>query len=104
MRAADDDVKAVSCCHPAFFGKEKEYAAAAVHPVAILPAGGDPMEDAREILSAKPFADKCLFRRFDDQVHGWMAARGEWEKPQVAAAAGQAVELLVEFYKANVCA
>lgn len=96
--AGEDAYCASACCHPAFFGKETALAEAATSPVCILPAKGDPMEDAQAVLQGKPFADKCLFRRFDDQEHGFMAARGEWEKPEVAKAAGEGIKLLVQFF------
>jgi len=56
----------------------------------------------QQILAAKPFCDKCVHVPFPDQVHGWMAARGDWTKPKVAAAAGRATDILVAFYKNNV--
>lgn len=63
-----------------------------------LPAKGDPMEDAKAELDKKPFADQCVYRRFDDQEHGFMAARGDWSDAKVAAAAGEGIELLGGFF------
>jgi dienelactone hydrolase len=74
MCAGDPSVKAVACCHPAFFGKEKEFAEAAKVPVCMLPAEGDNIDAAKEVLDAKPFADKCVYKHFDDQVHGFLGA------------------------------
>jgi hypothetical protein len=96
--AGDASYSACACCHPAFFGKEKELAKAAIAPVCILPAKGDPMEDAKAILDEKPFADKCFFLRFDDHEHGFMAARGDYSKPEIAAAAGKGLEILANFF------
>jgi protein XRP2 len=56
------------------------------------------MEDAKAILDKKPFADKCFFLRFDDQEHGFMAARGDYSKPEIAAAAGKGLEILANFF------
>jgi dienelactone hydrolase len=100
VRAGDPALSAVACCHPAFFGKEKAYAEAARVPVCVLAADGDPMESVKEVLDAKPFADKCFYRRFDGQVHGFMAARGDFEKPEVAKAAADGVQCLADFFSA----
>jgi hypothetical protein len=99
--AGDKTYSACACCHPVHFGKEVEFASAAVVPVCILPAQGDPMEDAKAVLEKKPFADKCFFKRFDDQRHGFMAARGDYSQPEVAAAAGKGLELLANFFHKN---
>lgn len=96
--AGDGKFLGSACCHPAFFGKEIEFSQAAESPVCILAAEGDPMEDAKAVLEAKPFAEQCFFRRFDDQVHGFMAARGDYSDPTVAAAVGQGIQCLVDFF------
>lgn len=88
----------MACCHPAFFGKEAEYSEAAQVPVCMLPAEGDVIDDAKAVLEAKPFANKCVFQRFDDQVHGFLGARGDYSKPEVAAAAGKGIEILSSFF------
>jgi hypothetical protein len=36
------------------------------------------------------------------QLHGFLAARGEWDKPEVLAGANKAINILVTFFKANV--
>lgn len=41
------------------------------------------------------------FVRFDDQEHGFVAARGDWSQPKVAEAATKAIGLLTDFFKAN---
>lgn len=87
----------MACCHPAFFGKEKEYAEVAQAPVCMLPAEGDEIDTAKEVLDTKPFSEKCVYQRFDDQVHGFLAARGDYSKPEVAAAAGRGIQILTTF-------
>jgi dienelactone hydrolase len=97
--AGDEAYQAVGCCHPAFFGKEQEFAAAAKAPACILPAEGDTdLAKAKAEFGKKPFADKCVYRRFDDQVHGFLAARGDYSKPEVADAAGEGIAILVDFF------
>lgn len=98
LRTGDASISAVACCHPAFFGKEAEYSEAAQVPVCMLPAEGDVVDDAKAVLDAKPFADKCVLQRFDDQVHGFLAARGDYSKPEVAAAAGKGIQILCSFF------
>jgi dienelactone hydrolase len=100
VRAGDPAVSAVACCHPAFFGKEAEWSQAAQVPVCVLAADGDPMESVKEVLDTKPFADKCFYKRFHGQVHGFMAARGDFEKPEVAKAAAEGVQRLANFFDA----
>jgi protein XRP2 len=36
------------------------------------------------------------------QVHGFLAARGDWEKPEVLAGANKAIGILAKFLKANI--
>ncbi len=54
------------------------------------------------MLKTKPFADKCIIKPFPDQVHGFMAARGEWSDAAVAAAATEGIELFAKFLKENI--
>ncbi len=44
-------------------------------------------------------SSKCVYQRFDDQTHGFVAARGDWTKPEVAAAAGKAIGIMADFLK-----
>uniref|UniRef100_A0A7S3QXW6 Dienelactone hydrolase domain-containing protein n=1 Tax=Dunaliella tertiolecta TaxID=3047 RepID=A0A7S3QXW6_DUNTE len=94
-------VSAAAGCHPAFFSKDKDLAAKVQCPVALLPAKGDPMESLKEVLDTKPFASSCLYQRFDNQQHGFMAARGDWSQPEIASEASKAVGILAEFFQKN---
>jgi hypothetical protein len=49
----------------------------------------------------RPFASRCVYKRYDDQVHGFCAARGDWSQPEVAAAAGEAIGILADFFNKN---
>ncbi|KAK3249694.1 hypothetical protein CYMTET_40886 [Cymbomonas tetramitiformis] len=102
--AASERFSAAGCVHAAFFSQDKELAENVMCPLIVLPAEGDPMESVKEVLDTKPFASKCVYKRFDDQIHGFVAARGDWTKPEVAAAAGEAIGLLANFFNANMCA
>lgn len=55
----------------------------------------------QEELASKAFADKCVYKRFEDQTHGFCAARGDWAQPDVAAAATEAIGMLSSFFAAN---
>ncbi len=57
----------------------------------------DPLEDVQASTDLKPFAAECVYKRFDDQTHGFCAARGDWTDAGVAAAATEAIDMLSEF-------
>ncbi len=47
-------------------------------PVLLLPAGNDPdMLPFLAQLKAKPFADLCGHRRYEEQLHGWTVRYAE---------------------------
>ncbi|KAF5832399.1 hypothetical protein DUNSADRAFT_11731 [Dunaliella salina] len=91
-------------CELSFLRKlvtDKDLATKAQCPVALLPAKGDPMESLKEVLDTKPFASSCLYHRFDNQQHGFIAARGDWSKPEVSSEASKAVGMLAQFMQKN---
>ena len=51
------------------------------------------------MLDKKPFGSRCVYKRYDDQIHGFCAARGDWEKADVAAAATEAIGIMRDFFK-----
>jgi len=70
-------------------------------PLIILPAGND--EDVtplKEVLEKKDFGSKCVYKRFPDEVHGFLAARGDWST-KTGEAAKEALKLSADFFKAN---
>lgn len=93
-------VAATAGAHPTFFGKEQEIAARLRGPVVLLPTKGDPGESVVEAAkkAGLPFAGECVVRRFDDQVHGFMAARGDYSDEKVRAAAGEGVAEIAKFF------
>lgn len=100
--AGDASFAANACCHPAFFGKEQDLAQKVTNPVCILPTKDDPMEDIKAVLDKDAaIGPKCFYRRYDDQEHGFLAARGDYKDPKVAEAAGKALEDLTGFFNAN---
>jgi protein XRP2 len=97
---AELKVDASAGAHPTFFGKEGEIAKKLRGPVLLLPTKGDPGEAVLEAVKSAglPFADACRVRRFDDQVHGFMAARGDYKDEKVRAAAGEGVGEVAKFF------
>ena len=51
--------------------------------------------------SRRDFGPRCVYKRFDDQTHGFCAARGDWSQPEVAAAATEAIGIIADFLNAN---
>lgn len=96
--ASDPDFGAAATAHPARV--DKALAAAVQCPLALFPAKGD-VPDAEEILEElkkKPFGDDCSLKRYDDQIHGFVAARGEWSKPEVKKAADEVVGSIIALF------
>ncbi|PNW72164.1 hypothetical protein CHLRE_16g679750v5 [Chlamydomonas reinhardtii] len=90
----------VGGAHPALFGHDLDYTEKVQCPVVLLPAQGDAdTAPIKKILDRRPYGSKCVYQRFDDQTHGFVAARGDWTKPEVAAAAGKAIGIMADFLK-----
>ncbi|KAI8470605.1 MAG: Alpha/Beta hydrolase protein [Monoraphidium minutum] len=88
--------------HPSLFGRDKELAAACRVPVALVSAKGDPLESVQEVMDGRPeLGPKCVFKRMDDMVHGFTAARGDFRDPLVCQRVGEAVQLLSGFFSAT---
>lgn len=107
LQAAGDaelGVCASAGAHPTFFGREAEVAKQLRGPVLLLPTKGDPGEAVVEAAekAGLPFAGRCRVRRFDDQVHGFMAARGDYKDERVRAAAGEGVGEVAAFFKREI--
>eukprot|EP00752_Nemacystus_decipiens_P008120 g7260.t1 len=93
-------VKAAANVHPAMLSPE--LAEGVRVPMLIMPSGDDPDHlPLKEVLDKKPFGDKCQYRRFDDMHHGFCAGRGDWSIPEQATKAGEAIDMFVKFFTAN---
>lgn len=56
-----------------------------------------------DILSKKPFGDKCKHVRFDDVHHGFAAARGNWEDGTLdKKRATEVIQLTANFFAENI--
>ncbi|OLY84539.1 putative AIM2 family protein [Smittium mucronatum] len=72
-------------------------------PMIILPSQNErDFSKDYEVLTAKSFGPLCYQQRFDDMIHGWCAARGEWSDQKVAERANEAFRAVVSgFSKIN---
>ncbi|OBZ84836.1 hypothetical protein A0J61_07106 [Choanephora cucurbitarum] len=86
-----------SLIHPSFVDVKDAEAAQA--PILALPSKDEPdMTEYMEVLSKKPFASLCKHVRFDDQPHGFCAARGNFEDETNVKRATEAIQLTVDFF------
>ncbi|KAJ1960470.1 hypothetical protein GGI12_003782 [Dipsacomyces acuminosporus] len=69
-------------------------------PVLLLPSKNerDFTEDFA-IAKAKPFGDKSVQVRFDNQQHGFCGSRGEFGNPEVARDVNHVIKLSTQFFK-----
>ncbi|KAI8325683.1 alpha/beta-hydrolase [Martensiomyces pterosporus] len=64
-----------------------------------------PTKDERDftedfaIAKAKPFGDKSVQVRFDNQKHGFCGARGDFDKPETADDVNRVIQLTTQFFK-----
>lgn len=86
-----------SLVHPSFVDvKDAEKAGA---PILALPSKDEPdMTEYMEVLSKKPFGKQCKHVRFDDMVHGFCAARGDYTDKLNAQRATEAIQLTANFF------
>jgi len=70
-------------------------------PLIILPAGNDEdITPLKEVLAKKDFGSKCVYKVFNDEVHGFLAARGDWST-KTGDAAKEVLKLSTDFFNAN---
>ncbi|OMH82382.1 putative AIM2 family protein [Zancudomyces culisetae] len=96
--AHDPSYKGGACVHPSLLVAEDFEKANA--PMIVLPSQNerDFTEDFK-LIQAKPFGKLCYMQRFDDMIHGWCAARGEWQDSAVAARANEAFTIVASGFK-----
>lgn len=86
--------------HAAFFGPED--AERVTVPMLLMPSGSDPeIEPIKAIWDRKPFGSRCGYKRFDGEVHGFAAARGDWDVNHTREAILEAIKLSAEFFVKN---
>jgi protein XRP2 len=66
--------------------------------IAYFPANGDvDCEPFIATLQGKGFSHSYT-KRYEDQIHGFCAARGDWNKPDVMAAAEEVIAASIAFF------
>ncbi|KAK0548193.1 hypothetical protein OC846_004583 [Tilletia horrida] len=93
---------AVAQIHPAFISEDD--AKALVVPVASFPSKDEPKEDAAKFekaVESKPFASKSVFKTYDDQHHGWAAARADLDNESNKKAYEDVYSRLAAFFNDN---
>lgn len=83
--------------HPSFV--EVRDAEGAGAPIFALPSKDEPdMTEYMNVLAKKPFGSQCKHVRFDDQHHGFCAARGDFKDELNAKRANEAIRLTADFF------
>ncbi|KAJ2559232.1 hypothetical protein EV175_000429 [Coemansia sp. RSA 1933] len=91
-------VKSSVLIHPSML--EKEDFEEAAGPVLLLPTKDEPdFSEFFAIAKAKPFGDVSYHERFENQIHGFCAARGDFANPEVVGDVNKAIKLTVDFLK-----
>ncbi|KAI7882031.1 alpha/beta-hydrolase [Lichtheimia hyalospora FSU 10163] len=69
-------------------------------PILALPSKDEPdMTEYMDILSKKPFGDKCGHKRFDDMPHGFAGAGADFNNELNIKRVQEAIQLIVDFMK-----
>lgn len=67
-------------------------------PMMFLPASDDPpLDTVEEFLKSKPIGKDCVFHRFDNMIHGFAAARGNWDDPETRKCIEKALSMSQNF-------
>jgi len=97
---ADRLVSCIASPHPSFV--DENDAKAATGPWLLMPTKTDPpMLEAKAVMETNQWKAQNVFIRFDDQIHGFLGARGDWSDATVAARTNEAIGLIVKFFNAN---
>ncbi|KAI7871690.1 Alpha/Beta hydrolase protein [Spinellus fusiger] len=91
---------AASLVHPSFVDvKDAEKAGA---PILALPSHDDDvMTEYMEVLSKRPFGDKCEHHRFRDMHHGFACGRGDWTNELNVKRVVEVIKMTREFFEKN---
>ncbi|OMJ27621.1 putative AIM2 family protein [Smittium culicis] len=95
LSAHDSSYKGGALVHPSLLELSDFESAQA--PMIILPSKDErDFTQDYKVLQSKPFADLCYMQVYDDMIHGWCAARGEWADAHVASRANEAFRAVVQ--------
>ncbi|KAJ1907333.1 hypothetical protein LPJ81_000815 [Coemansia sp. IMI 209127] len=91
-------IKSGVLIHPSML--EKEDFEEAAGPILLLPTKDEAdFTEFFAIAKAKPFGEASYHERFDNQIHGFCAARGDFSKPEVIGDVNKAIQLTAGFFK-----
>ncbi|KAJ1665431.1 hypothetical protein IW140_003401 [Coemansia sp. RSA 1813] len=91
-------IKSGALIHPSML--EKEDFEEAAGPILLLPTKDEAdFTEFFAIAKAKPFGEASYQERFNNQTHGFCAARGDFSKPEVVSDVNKAIQLTVGFFK-----
>ncbi|KAK9686182.1 hypothetical protein K7432_015248 [Basidiobolus ranarum] len=94
----DGSFAAASLIHPsAFVDEDAELAQAP-----ILFISTKDFTEFMNILSKKPFGDKCQHHRFEDMFHGFAGARGDYTNAQNVKCATEAIQFTGDFFNSHI--
>lgn len=82
LSAQNSRFKAAAAAHPAMV--DANDAKNITIPFALLPSGDEPKDDVKKW--EEEIKVPHIVEWYSDQVHGWMAARADFKKPDVKAA------------------
>jgi len=96
-----EGLSAIAGCHPSMSAPED--ADKINVPLCLIPTSGEDMEVMDKIYSAveKKLPGKNVFDNYQDQVHGFMAARADLDDEKVKAAYTKAYHTLAKFFTAS---
>jgi dienelactone hydrolase len=86
--------KVAAACHPAMV--DANDAPGVTIPYIMLPSGEEEKEDVEKWQKGIKTPNKVEW--FPDQVHGWMAARGDLEKEEVKKQYERGYKLVLDFF------
>jgi dienelactone hydrolase len=97
----DGLVKCAATSHPAALTKEE--AQKVKGPVCMLPSGDDgPLDEIKAELDRHSWADKNVYKFFDDMYHGWVCSpRVDFADDKQCARSHEALQIFVDFFDAN---
>lgn len=93
----DTPFSAAAACHPAMV--DAKDAPKITIPYLMLPSGEEPKDDVD--AWNKEVTVKHEVEWFQDQVHGWMAARSDLSKDRVKEEYQRGYQLVLEWFKAH---
>jgi len=93
-----DNISAVAGAHPYFLENGTGMGAALKVPCAIISTPDDDAKAVTDEVLAGPFAAQSVFEVYEDQCHGFMAARGNFNDADVLSSVLKACRAFADFF------